>query len=93
MNIYAIITIVAFASVVFLLYKTSIKLKELRAQTIVPTNIVGGVNIAQLRALYEQTDDIVIREKAKHIIFLINWGKLIMYGVFVIYLILMIIGV
>jgi hypothetical protein len=93
MNIYAIITIVAFASFVFLIYKTSIKLKELRAQTVVPTNTFGGINIAELKALCEQTDDIVIKEKARHIIFLINLGKFIMYGVFVICLILMIIGI
>jgi hypothetical protein len=93
MNIYAIIAILAFALFVLVLYKTSIKLKEIKAQTVVPTNRVGGINIAQLKALSEQTDDIVIKEKVKHIIFLIKLGKFIMYGVFVICLILMIIGV
>jgi hypothetical protein len=91
MNIYAIIGICCFVSYAFVLYKTSVELTDLRAETTVPTNMIGGINIKQLKVLYEQSDDILI--KAKHLIFLINVNKCIVYGVLAIYIILMIIGV
>jgi hypothetical protein len=54
-NIYAVITVVFALLYGFVLYITSIKLKELKGMVIVPSNWTGGTNIKELNELIDET--------------------------------------
>jgi uncharacterized membrane protein YraQ (UPF0718 family) len=93
MNIYAIITIIFAICYGLIFYLSANKLKELKELCIVPSHWTGGTNVKQLKQLIEETADSRIRAKAKQVITLINLSKYMMYGIFLIYILLMAVGV
>lgn len=90
-NIYSAITLLIFVIYGYSTFSTHRIIKKLTSLVDVPRHWSGRINVKELSALKQTTDDHFILQEASKAIFLLKLGKYVVYGGLLLFVILMLV--
>jgi len=89
-NIYTVITLIVFIIYGYSAFKSHRIIRKLATMVEITLHWSGRINVKELRAFQQTTDDDFILRQVSSAIFFLKLGKYVAYGGFLLFVILMI---